>query len=108
MTALITFAQDFQDFHLVRGDRFAPFKCPIPRFLAGLLASVLGSRLDCNGSPVRADRDTVILSDELSEVKGRRGLLDLRAGPPAPAEVECPATKIDLSVAVPERNIEVA
>ena len=25
MTALVTFAQDFQDFHLVRGDRFAPF-----------------------------------------------------------------------------------
>ena len=25
MTALVSFAQDFQDFHLVRGDRFAPF-----------------------------------------------------------------------------------
>ena len=77
----------------------------IPRGIAGFSPLI---RLDCNGSPVRADRDTVILSDELSEVKGRRGLLDLRAGPPAPAEVECPATKIDLSVAVPERNIEVA
>jgi len=25
MTALVSFAQDFQHFHLVRGDRFAPF-----------------------------------------------------------------------------------
>ena len=39
MTALITFAQDFQDFHLVRGDRFAPFKHQIPRLLAGLVVS---------------------------------------------------------------------
>ena len=37
MTALITFAQDFQGFHLVTPDRFAPFKHQIPRLLAGLV-----------------------------------------------------------------------
>ena len=41
MTALITFAQAFQHFHLVRGDRFAPFNhlnATIPRQFAGLYA----------------------------------------------------------------------
>ena len=50
MTTLITFAQDFQDFHLVRGDRFAPFKHQIPRLLAGFsiiqaLTRLTGRRL---------------------------------------------------------------
>ena len=35
MTALITFAQDFQHFHLVRGDRFAPLT-PNPAIARGI------------------------------------------------------------------------
>ena len=44
MTALVSFAQDFQDFHLVRGDRFAPFKHQIPRLLAGLVINYVIAR----------------------------------------------------------------
>ena len=44
MTALVSFAQDFQDFHLVRGDRFAPFKHQIPRLLAGLFINYVIAR----------------------------------------------------------------
>ena len=39
MTALVSFAQVFQDFHLVRGDRFAPLT-PNPAIARGMSAAV--------------------------------------------------------------------
>ena len=56
MTALVTFAQDFQDFHLVRGDRFAPFKHQIPRFLAGLWTRRMNSYRSMNATSIGINR----------------------------------------------------
>ena len=44
MTALVTFAQDFQHFHLVTPDHFAPFKQQIPRSHAGLVGNWVFTR----------------------------------------------------------------
>ena len=48
MTALVSFAQDFQDFHLVRGDRFAPLTRN-PAIARGMAVGRVFTRPVCTG-----------------------------------------------------------
>ena len=68
MTALVTFAQDFQHFHLVRGDRFAPLTSN-PAIARGI-----GHRFSVSPSPLdesihASPYHTVIMLEELTKVK---------------------------------------
>ena len=75
MTALVSFAQDFQDFHLVRGDRFAPFNAKSRDCSRDCSLAECFPVLDLDaGFPVYL-RTTVIMHDSSAQVKSYGAVL---------------------------------